>query len=185
MSLQYDENEFIDEYEGDQVSPNQLVHEQTSEVARLSIAQENKNIQAEQVNESTQQQVQQANPKPALADAKQPLVWKMSDMTSNGSPRTFNIYNTLMHNNPYQYTFYGDSIEPVANRWQENFQYILEPTNPAFVDATLSYKDIARGYRLEYNPNGILWRVSAARIPHPDDYDNFIEQNRVIESTTK
>ena len=144
--------------------------------------QENKVIRAaEQVNESTQQQVQQAKQKSVFADAKQPPVWEISDMTSNGSLRGFNIYNAFMQNNPYQYTFYG---ETVANRWKENFQYILGPTNPAFVDATLSDRDIAWGYCLEYNPNGILWRVSVAGIPHPDDYDNFLEQNRIIEEAT-
>ena len=181
MSSQYEDNEFIDEYEDDVVSPNQPIQWQVNEADRMSAPQENKVIHAEQVNGSNQQQVQQAIHKPALANDKQPLVWKINDMTSNGSPRGFNIYNALMQNNPYQYTFYG---EEVTNRWKENFQYVLGPTNPAFVDATLSYKDIAWGYRLEYNPNGILWRVSAAGIPHPDDYDNFIEQNRVIESTT-
>ena len=178
MSSQYEDNEFLDEYEEDVVSPNQPIQGQANEVVRESVSQGNKIIDAtEQVNESTQQQV---NQKSAFADAKQPLVWKISDMTSDGSPRAFNIYNAFMQNNPYQYTFYG---ETVANRWKENFQYILGPTNPAFVDAILSDRDIARGYCLEYNPNGILWRVSAAGIPHPDDYDNFIEQNRVIEDT--
>lgn len=80
-----------------------------------------------------------------------------------------------------KYTLYG---EAVINKWKENFQYILGPTNPTFVDATLSDQDIALGYCLEYNENGILWRINTIGIPHPDDYDNFLEQNRVIEEAT-
>ena len=180
MSSQDEDNKFLDEYEDEEVSFNQPIQKQLSE-AVISMSQESKVINStETINESIQQQIQQAKQQTAIADAKQPLVWKISDMTSNGPLQGFNIYNALMQNNTYQYTLYGEAI---INRWKENFQYILGPTNPAFIDATLSHKDIAWGYRLEYNPNGILWRVSAAGIPHPDDYDNFLEQNRVIEET--
>ena len=68
--------------------------------------------------------------------------------------------------------------------WQYNFQIILGPTNPAFIDATLNEQDIKYNYSLEYNPNDVLWRVSAAGIPHPDDLDQYFEQQRVIESAT-
>ncbi|VBB09668.1 Hypothetical protein LUCI_4966 [Lucifera butyrica] len=46
--------------------------------------------------------------------------------------------------------------------------FCVSPTNTAFVNAKLSNEDIANGYRLKYNPNGVLWRVNAAGIPHPD-----------------
>jgi len=71
-----------------------------------------------------------------------------------------------------------------SDQWQYNFQTILGPTNLAFINAELSDQDVADGYTLEYNPNGVLWRVNAAGIPHPDDLDNYGEQLRVIESAT-
>ncbi len=69
-----------------------------------------------------------------------------------------------------------------AERLHYNIFIIQGPANPAFVDAQLTYRDIAWGYRLEYNSNGILWRVNAAGIVHPDDYANYLEQNRIIEA---
>lgn len=64
-------------------------------------------------------------------------------------------------------------------RWQENFQTTLGPTNAAFVHA-----EPINGYTLEYNPNGILWNVNAVGIPTIEDFDKYIEQQRVIESAT-
>jgi hypothetical protein len=88
--------------------------------------------------------------------------------------------NSLLNTN-----FYPEySVKPFLDAWHENFNYILGPTNPAFIDAELSYQDIANGYVLEYNSNGILWRVNAAGVPHPDDLENYQEQLRVIESAT-
>ncbi len=69
-------------------------------------------------------------------------------------------------------------------KWQYNFQTILGPANPAFIDATMNGQDIAYNYTLDYNPNGVLWRVNASGIPHPDDFDRYYEQQRIIESTT-
>lgn len=66
--------------------------------------------------------------------------------------------------------------------WQSNFNYILGPCNPAFTDATLSYRDIANDLHLEPNPNGVLWRVNAAGIPTYQDLNNYLEQNRVVEA---
>ncbi len=54
-----------------------------------------------------------------------------------------------------------------------------------FDDARLTYRDIAWGYSLEYNSNVILWKVNAAGIVHPDNYANYIEQNRVIEEANE
>ena len=60
---------------------------------------------------------------------------------------------------------------------------MLGPCNPAFVDATLSYQDMADGLHLETNPNGVLWRVNSAGIPTYQDLNNYFEQNRVVEAT--
>jgi hypothetical protein len=76
------------------------------------------------------------------------------------------------------------AVTDFTTGWQYNFQTILGPTNPAFIDATLNEQDIEYNYRLEHNPNDVLWRVSAAGIPHPDDLDQYFEQQRVIESAT-
>lgn len=67
---------------------------------------------------------------------------------------------------------------------QYNIEYFKGPANPAFIDATLSYQDIAYGLHLEYNPNGILWRVNAAGVPTYKDLNNYYEQQRVIEDAT-
>ena len=55
-------------------------------------------------------------------------------------------------------------------------QYTIAPDDPAFLDARLSLEDIRNGYRLQYNPNGILWRVNLANMPHPYDLRNFYRQ---------
>ena len=55
-------------------------------------------------------------------------------------------------------------------------QYRLSPTNPAFVDAELSSQDMANDYHLEYNENGILWRVKASGEPHPEDLIKYYQQ---------
>ncbi len=76
------------------------------------------------------------------------------------------------------------SVTDFTKGWQYNFQTILGPTNPAFIDATLNEQNIKDNYRLDYNPNEVLWRVDTAGIPHPDDLDQYFEQQRVIESAT-
>lgn len=93
------------------------------------------------------------------------------------------IDNTFMNNSSSM--FNSDLVQSHVNKWNQNFQYILGPANTAFVDATLDYQNIVYNYRLDYNPNGILWRVNGAGIVHPDDLDNYFEQNRIIETTTK
>ncbi|MDR3562201.1 MAG: hypothetical protein P4N59_12300 [Negativicutes bacterium] len=71
-----------------------------------------------------------------------------------------------------------------AQKFQYNFQTILGPTNPAFIDATLNSQDIDYNFRLDYNPNGVLWRVDAAGRPHPYDSQNLLIQNEVIQTAT-
>ena len=67
---------------------------------------------------------------------------------------------------------WGDIIKPFT---------AIAPINSAFIDATISWEDIGNGYTLDYNSNGILWRVNAAGIPHPDDLDKFYEQQEIIQ----
>ncbi|SHJ02920.1 hypothetical protein SAMN02745170_01557 [Propionispora hippei DSM 15287] len=76
-------------------------------------------------------------------------------------------------------------VTDLAKEWQYNFQAIPGPSNPAFIDASLNEQDIEYDYRLEYNPNGVLWRVNAAGMPHLYDLDQYYEQERVIESAIK
>ncbi|VBB09670.1 Hypothetical protein LUCI_4968 [Lucifera butyrica] len=59
--------------------------------------------------------------------------------------------------------------------------FYVSPTNTAFVNAKLSDEDIANGYRLKYNSNGVLWRVNAAGIPHPDDLRKFYKQQEILQ----
>ena len=67
---------------------------------------------------------------------------------------------------------WGDIIKPFT---------AIAPTNSAFIDATISWEDIGNGYTLDYNSNGILWRVNAAGKPHPDDLEKFYEQQEIIQ----
>jgi hypothetical protein len=100
------------------------------------------------------------------------LEWKIVPTTES---------NTLFNSNfapEYAVKAYNDI-------WKKNFDYVLGPCNSAFIDAILSYKDIADGLHLEYNPNGILWRVNAAGIPTYEDLNKYFEQNRVIESANE
>mgnify|MGYP000910969900 CR=1 FL=1 len=77
-------------------------------------------------------------------------------------------------------------IPDIMDLWQQNFHYALGPTNPAFIGAILSSMDLlVGGYTLQYNSNGVLWRVDPAGRPHPDDYNKFLEQNRVIQKATE
>ena len=64
-------------------------------------------------------------------------------------------------------------------------QYRLSPTNTAFVDATLSFQDMANGYHLEYNENGVLWRVKASGEPHPDDLAKYLQQQEYKQSISE
>ncbi|HWR44609.1 hypothetical protein [Sporomusa sp.] len=111
-----------------------------------------------------------------------PLVWNMRDMTAFGSSASANsLYNFKTDN----FSFYPDAAHGFMDKWRYNFDIILGPNNIAFIDATLSHIDIALGFHLEYNPNGILWRVSSSGLPHPDDLDKYIVQNQVIEGATE
>ncbi|WP_373665398.1 hypothetical protein SPSIL_002660 [Sporomusa silvacetica DSM 10669] len=67
---------------------------------------------------------------------------------------------------------WGDIIKPFT---------AIAPTNSAFIDATINCEDIGNGYTLDYNSNGILWRVNAGGIPHPDDLEKFYEQQEIIQ----
>ena len=87
------------------------------------------------------------------------------------------LNNSLSSSNP-------DSYQTYLAKWQYNCDIFKGPFSMVFDDATLTYQNMDWGYHLEYNPNGILWRVSAAGIPHPDDYNNYLEQNRIIEAAT-
>lgn len=64
-------------------------------------------------------------------------------------------------------------------RWQYNFQTILGPTNPAFI-----HSGPIDGHTSENNPNGVLWNVNAAGTPTIEDFNKYVEQQRVIESAT-
>lgn len=102
---------------------------------------------------------------------------------------TTNTVSTTLGNEPILAAASPNSLvdftsATLAQKWQYNFQTILGPSNPAFIDATLNSQDIDYNFRLGYNPNGVLWRVNAAGIPHPYDYQNFLEQNRVINTAT-
>ncbi|EGO65085.1 hypothetical protein, partial [Acetonema longum] len=102
------------------------------------------------------------------------------------------IVNTLQSYADFsQHAFRVDQTDMLMvpglfDQWRQNFHYSLGPTNPAFVDAALSHQDIlVWGYTLQYNQNGVLWRVDPAGRPHPDDYHQFLEQNRVIQRATE
>jgi|GEM_PF-1252745 len=133
------------------------------------------------IQSGIQSEMPEVAPDPVPAATKPPLVWELSDMAATAPLVTGNtLFESIMRGNP---SAYSDLSQEISRTWRYNFDTILGPTNPAFVDATLSDQDIAHGLHSEYNPNGILWRVNAAGIPHPDDLDKYFEQQRVIEST--
>jgi len=100
----------------------------------------------------------------------------------NETPLSGNdLFNRIKNGN---FSVNPDLRKIFMDKVQYDFDINIGPDNPAFIDATLSYQDSACGDRLEPNENGVLWRVSAAGVPHPDDFDKYIEQQRVIESTT-
>jgi cell wall-associated NlpC family hydrolase len=109
-------------------------------------------------------------------------LWKLNDMFATRPQVAANDFFNAFKSGDF--SFLPDAAHGFMDKWHQNFQYLLGPANPAFIDATLSYEDMDWGYRLEYNPNGVLWRISAAGIPNPDDYDRYLEQQRVIESAT-
>ncbi len=80
------------------------------------------------------------------------------------------------------YSFSSDLKQSFAENWHYSSQRLLAPNNPAFIDATLNDLDIAFDYRLDYNPNGVLWRVSAAGRVHPDDLEKFYQQQEFIQT---
>ncbi len=115
-------------------------------------------------------------PNSPITTAKQspPFEWNIgTGLTGQAVLATNSLFNTNF------YSAYAVKFD----EWQSNFNYMLGPCNPAFVDATLSYQDMADGLHLETNPNGVLWRVNSAGIPTYQDLNNYFEQNRVIEAT--
>jgi len=107
-----------------------------------------------------------------------PIVWDINQKSQYSANTAIDFFKPD--------TFFPpDAAHGFMDKWRYNFDIINGPNNIVFVDATLSYFDVAWGYHLEYNPNGILWKVNAAGTPAPQDSLNFEEQNRIIESTTR
>lgn len=118
-------------------------------------------------------------------DTQTASVTKPSSQIAESISNTAADPRTLANNSLFNSNFYFEYVaKTYIDKWQSNFQYILGSCNPAFIDATLSYQDIAEGLHLEPNPNGILWRVNAAGTPHPEDLDMYLEQIRVFKGTT-
>ncbi|MBP2643774.1 MAG: putative peptidoglycan binding domain protein [Firmicutes bacterium] len=107
-------------------------------------------------------------------DANSPLAWNISSPAAGGLTTTpLGLYNT---------NFYPKYAKAYTDRFNYNFEILKGPFNPVFTDKTLSYWDIANNLHLEYNPNGVLWRVNAAGIPTYEDLNDYHEQNRIIEA---
>jgi len=103
-------------------------------------------------------------------------------MDENGTPLSGSyLFNRIKSGN---FSANPDLAKIFMDKVQYNFKKNIGPTNPAFIDAILSYQDIAYGLHLEYNPNGILWRTNAAGIPTNRDLNNYFEQQREIEDAT-
>ena len=118
------------------------------------------------------------NPANTAPKPPSPLVWNIRDMTTFGASAAANSsYNFKADN----FSFYPDAAHGFMDKWRYNIDIILGSDNIAFIDATLSYIDSAFGYHLEYNPNGILWRVSDSGLVHPEDVDKYLVQNQAIE----
>lgn len=108
--------------------------------------------------------------------AGEPIRYNVKDITTSGTvvkPSTNQDSGAASQNTLV------DTSATFDQKWQYNFQINLGPINPAFVHA-----EPIDGYRLEYNPNGVLWNVNAAGKPTVYDLDKYVEQQRIIERTT-
>lgn len=127
----------------------------------------------EPVIQKQKQEIPMVAPNPAIGATKQSSImeWKIVPTAAS---------NTLLNTNfatEYAAKTYNDI-------WQKNFGYALGPLNPAFIDAQLSDQDIAWGYHLELNPNGVLWRVNAAGILVYEDLNNYLGKTKVYLEVT-
>ncbi len=117
-----------------------------------------------------------------LASAKPPSEGILGELAASGllaSP--YAMYNTIRSNSLSAHT---EMFQEYAARWQYNFEIILGPANPAFVDATLNWDDMVRNLHLEYNENGVSTKVDSASRPTYEEALRTAEQNRVIEAAT-
>ncbi|MDF2927878.1 MAG: hypothetical protein K0Q75_116 [Anaerospora sp.] len=89
--------------------------------------------------------------------------------------------NSVAGRDPLELFSHNSIIKTFHNTWENSFHEILDPTNPLFVDAELSDED--KDYHLEYNENGVLWRVNATNMPHPDDLVKCFEQRQKIRNS--
>lgn len=113
-----------------------------------------------------------------IFSAEEPIRYKVKDITTSGT-----VVKTSTNQNSAaasQNSIVDFNSATFVQKWQYNFQTILGPSNPAFIDG-----QPIDGYRLDYNPNGVLWNVNAAGTPHPYGYRNLLEQNRVINTATQ
>jgi len=119
----------------------------------------------------------------SLTSAMPPVVWKMSDMAVGGMPDSTNaIFNSIMSGN---LLLSSDLTKTYIDKLQYNFQTVLGPANPAFVDATLNSDDLENGLHLDYNKYGVLMKVDAAGNPTYEEASRTGEQERVIAGATK
>jgi len=184
MGLQDQDSEFIDWYESsEQAQIDQALFDEWSNrvyengeqlgvhfdqsyqnkvnaaTARLNALWDYKDTQTQKEAE-TKVEMLQSELNPALADANQQVYDEMTQQLSEAN---------------------GANLEmPQENASNgEDAQYSIAPNNPVFIDAELSDEDISNGYTLQYNPNGIKWRVNAAEEPHPDDLYKFYQQQEI------
>jgi cell wall-associated NlpC family hydrolase len=144
--------------------------------ARLNAFQNYKNGQ---LYNTARVQMMTADLNSSLADAKPPVVWKMSDMAVGGMPDAAStIFSGSKSDHPSAYSGLSHGF---AEKLQYNFQIALGSANPAFIDATLNSDDLAKGLHLEYNDYGVLIKVDAAGNPTYEESIRTGEQQRVIE----
>lgn len=78
-------------------------------------------------------------------------------------------------------TFFGMDGDQIRSVQGVAHEYLLAPDDPTFIDAELSFQDMANGYSLEENEFGVRWRITASGRVHPDDVDKYQKQYEYYE----
>jgi len=100
-------------------------------------------------------------------------------MKLDGNPNAQKAVDTFFGMDRDKYSFNQSNLNTLGNIRSVQgvaHEYLLAPDDPTFIDATLSFQDMANGYFLEDNEHGVRWRITASGRVHPDDLDKYQKQ---------
>ncbi len=105
-------------------------------------------------------------------------------MKLEGNPEAQKAVDTFFGMDRDKYSFNQNNLNTLGNLRSIQgvaHEYLLAPDDPTFIDATLSFQDMANGYALEENEFGVWWRITASGQVHPDDVDKYQKQYEYYE----